>query len=140
MDFEEFQWARGDKATLPLLEAAFKSKTSLGDETNRKLMRDFRLYMLVGGMPQAVDTLEEIAELRESKTVLVAQHATERHLPVPFVRQAADQPGNDLQKCRCPRACLPRSPAVLPHVAQRRRKLQLQDRLPGATRQEDMPG
>ena len=27
----------------------------LGDQMNRKLMRDFRLYMLVGGMPQAVD-------------------------------------------------------------------------------------
>ena len=26
-----------------------------GEEINRKLMRDFRLYMLVGGMPQAVD-------------------------------------------------------------------------------------
>ncbi len=29
---------------------------SLGDDLNRRLLRDFRLYMLVGGMPQAVDT------------------------------------------------------------------------------------
>lgn len=141
MDFEEFCWARGDEATVPLLEQAFCHKTALGEQLNRKLMRDFRLYMLVGGMPQAVDAylntnnlqvvdevkrtiiglyeedfykispsgalsmlfdaipaqlakkasryqvssvlanrsagdiLEEIAELRESKTVLVAYHA-----------------------------------------------------------------
>lgn len=141
MDFEEFCWARGDDGTVSLLEQAFLSRTSLGEQLNRKLMRDFRLYMLVGGMPQAVsayleannlqvvdevkrtiidlyeedfykispsgmlsmlfdaipaqlakkasryqvssvlanksasDILEQISELRESKTVLVAYHA-----------------------------------------------------------------
>lgn len=54
MDYEEFLWAMGDTTTIPLLEGVFESKTPLGDQTNRKLMRDFRLYMLVGGMPQAV--------------------------------------------------------------------------------------
>lgn len=143
MDFEEFRWACGDEATIPLLQSAFSTGAGLGDELNRKLMRDFRLYMLVGGMPQAVDSylitnnlravddvkrtiislyeedfhkispsgalsmlfdaipaqlankssryhvssvlanrqasdiLEELAELRESKTVLVAYHAND---------------------------------------------------------------
>ena len=54
MDYEEFRWALGDTATIPLLRQFYDKKQSLGDETNRKLMRDFRLYMLVGGMPQAV--------------------------------------------------------------------------------------
>lgn len=54
MDFEEFRWALGDKATIPLLRKAFENKTALGDAVHRKLMRDIRLYMLVGGMPQAV--------------------------------------------------------------------------------------
>ena len=54
MDYEEFRWALGDTATIRLLQGCFHDKTSLGDATNRKLMRDFRLYMLVGGMPQAV--------------------------------------------------------------------------------------
>jgi predicted AAA+ superfamily ATPase len=54
MDYEEFRWALGDTATIPLLRSAFEKKMSLGDATHRKLMRDFRLYMLVGGMPQAV--------------------------------------------------------------------------------------
>lgn len=56
MDYEEFRWALGDYATIPLLSSAFEQRQSLGDAVTRKLMRDFRLYMLVGGMPQAVDT------------------------------------------------------------------------------------
>lgn len=54
MDYEEFKWALGDTATIPLLRTAFEKKIPLGDAVHRKLMRDFRLYMLVGGMPQAV--------------------------------------------------------------------------------------
>lgn len=54
MDYEEFRWALGDTATIPLLRSAFEKKIPLGDAVHRKLMRDFRLYMLIGGMPQAV--------------------------------------------------------------------------------------
>lgn len=54
MDYEEFRWAMGDEVTVPLLHAMFEKKQSLGDAIHRKMMRDFRLYMLVGGMPQAV--------------------------------------------------------------------------------------
>lgn len=55
MDYEEFRWALGDRATIPMLRTAFENKISLGDDVNRRMMRDFRLYMLVGGMPQAVN-------------------------------------------------------------------------------------
>ncbi|MDO5097101.1 MAG: AAA family ATPase [Peptostreptococcaceae bacterium] len=55
MDYKEFRWALGDEATVPLIKTALKQRISLGDSVNRKLMRDFRLYMLVGGMPQAVE-------------------------------------------------------------------------------------
>lgn len=54
MDYEEFRWALGDTTTIPLLRTAFENKMPLDDAVHRKLMRDFRLYMLVGGMPQAV--------------------------------------------------------------------------------------
>ena len=54
MDYEEFLWALGDSTTMKLLKGVFESKKSFGDQLNRKLLRDFRLYMLVGGMPQAV--------------------------------------------------------------------------------------
>ena len=55
MDYEEFRWALGDKTTIPMLKIAFENKMPLGDDVNRRMMRDFRLYMLVGGMPQAVN-------------------------------------------------------------------------------------
>lgn len=56
MDFEEFLWAKGDYNTVDLLRSAFDEKISIGDDTHRKMMRFFREYMLVGGMPQAVST------------------------------------------------------------------------------------
>lgn len=56
MDYEEFRWAMGDTVTIPMLRQVLADWKPLGDEMNRKLMRDFRLYMLVGGMPQAVNT------------------------------------------------------------------------------------
>ena len=64
MDYEEFMWARGDDDTVPLLRGSFDSRTPLGEKLNRRLMRDFRLYMLVGGMPQAVDALLRTNDLR----------------------------------------------------------------------------
>ena len=54
MPYEEFMWALGDTSTFPLLQHVWHLQKSLGDAGHRKLMRDFRLYMLVGGMPQAV--------------------------------------------------------------------------------------
>ena len=69
MDFEEFRWALDDDATIPLLRAAFEKKMSLGDAVHRKLMRDFRLYMLVGGMPQAVVAYIETNNFTEVDTV-----------------------------------------------------------------------
>lgn len=65
MDYEEFLWAIGDMTTPRLLEDVFSRKISLGDEVNRKLMRDFRLYMLVGGMPQAVNAYIDTNNFRK---------------------------------------------------------------------------
>ena len=65
MDYEEFRWALDDNVTIDMLRECFNSKRSLGDATMRKLLRDFRLYMLVGGMPQAVSTYLETNNLTE---------------------------------------------------------------------------
>ena len=54
MDYEEFRWALGDETTIPLLRSFYNKKMPLGP-AHRQTMRDVRLYMLVGGMPQAVD-------------------------------------------------------------------------------------
>ena len=54
MDYEEFRWAVGDEATVPLLRTFYDRQLPL-DKAHRDKMRDFRLYMMVGGMPQAVN-------------------------------------------------------------------------------------
>lgn len=54
MDYEEFCWACGKDSYQLLKQIADRGK-SVGNATNRKLMRDFRIYMAVGGMPQAVE-------------------------------------------------------------------------------------
>ena len=55
MDYEEFLWAVGKAQTYELIRYSFQNLKPLGDAVNRDMMRDFRLYMLVGGMPQAVE-------------------------------------------------------------------------------------
>lgn len=52
MDFEEFCNATG--GNYKVLESIYELNKSIGQQTNRKLMRDLRIYMAVGGMPQAV--------------------------------------------------------------------------------------
>lgn len=58
MDYEEFRWALGDEVTMPLLRTFYEKRLPL-DKAHRDKMRDFRLYMLIGGMPQAVETYLE---------------------------------------------------------------------------------
>lgn len=53
MDYEEFCDATGNK--YELLQQIYNMGTAIGQATNRKLMRDLRIYMAVGGMPQAVE-------------------------------------------------------------------------------------
>lgn len=58
MDYEEFRWAMDDKASMPILRTFYEKRIPL-DKAHRDKMRDFRLYMLIGGMPQAVNTFIE---------------------------------------------------------------------------------
>lgn len=53
MDYEEFLWATGGNSNV--LDIAYKSNMELGNAANRSAMKDFRIYMAVGGMPQAVE-------------------------------------------------------------------------------------
>lgn len=55
MDYEEFCAATGKNYTL--LEKIYGMKKGVGQQVNRKLMRDIRIYMAVGGMPQAVEAM-----------------------------------------------------------------------------------
>ena len=57
MDYEEFLWATGGNADI--IRKICNSGTSIGNSTNASLMRNFRIYMAVGGMPQAVEAYIE---------------------------------------------------------------------------------
>lgn len=56
MDFEEFLWACGDETLMPLIRSSFENKKPLGQALHRKAMDMFRQYLIVGGMPQAVES------------------------------------------------------------------------------------
>lgn len=65
MDYEEFLWALGDSATPSILRDLASRRKPVGEQLNHRLMRDFRLYMLVGGMPQAVSEYIESNNFRK---------------------------------------------------------------------------
>lgn len=65
MDYEEFKWAQDDTVSYPQLKILFDKKIAIGDAVTRKLMRDFRIYMVVGGMPQAVSEYIDSHNLQE---------------------------------------------------------------------------
>ncbi len=54
-DFEEFLWALGDTTTVPLIKTCYENKVPVGEVLHRKIMNDFRQYVLVGGMPQSIN-------------------------------------------------------------------------------------
>lgn len=54
MDFEEFLWATGNDMLMDLIRKMYVERKPLGQAFHRKAMDAFRLYMIVGGMPQAV--------------------------------------------------------------------------------------
>lgn len=64
MDFEEFLWATGDRITMKAVHEAFHNRSPLGDIAHRKIMQQFRTYMAVGGMPQAVEAFVGNASFR----------------------------------------------------------------------------
>ena len=59
MDYEEFLWAKGDSYTYKSTSEIYKQKKPLGNSIGREMMRNFRIYMAVGGMPQAVEAYTE---------------------------------------------------------------------------------
>ena len=73
MDYEEFMWATGNE-TYQVLKELYKRGKAVGNSLNRKLMRDFRVYMAIGGMPQAVAAYVEgknFTEIDEVKREII---------------------------------------------------------------------
>lgn len=55
LDFEEFLWALGNDTLMDIIKKCFNEKKMMGQVIHRKAMDYFRQYLIVGGMPQAVD-------------------------------------------------------------------------------------
>lgn len=69
MDFEEFMWAMGNETLMPFVEDCFERRVPLGQALHRKAMDLFRLYMVIGGMPQAVLKYNETKDFRKVEAV-----------------------------------------------------------------------
>lgn len=66
LDFEEFLWAKGyDKSQIAGLKAAFDNRTKVDELTNDMILREVREYMVVGGMPEVVETYLRTGSFRE---------------------------------------------------------------------------
>lgn len=68
MDFEEFLWAMGDNLLMPFIQKQFESKQPMG-EFHRRAMDYFRKYMIIGGMPQAVNAYLETKDFTKVDAV-----------------------------------------------------------------------
>lgn len=55
MDFEEFLWAMDNDMLMDIIRTHYDARKPLGQAMHRKAMDYFRQYLIVGGMPQAVD-------------------------------------------------------------------------------------
>ena len=72
MDFEEFLWAAGDNVTADYIRECFEKRIAVGDSVHRKIMKTFRTYFAVGGMPQAVsayvdgNTYKQIDDVKQN--------------------------------------------------------------------------
>jgi predicted AAA+ superfamily ATPase len=80
MDYEEFRWALGDEVSVPLLRSCFERHVPLGDAACRQTLRDFRLYMMIGGMPQAINEYLEtnnMALVDEMKRTILTLYETD---------------------------------------------------------------
>ena len=67
MDFEEFLWAIGREGTWPLVEKRFAERQPMGQADHRMVMEYFRQYLVVGGMPQAVEAFAAAKQLDDAE-------------------------------------------------------------------------
>lgn len=64
MDFEEFLWAMGDEMLMPYIKKQFDARKPMG-EFHRRAMEYFRKYLIIGGMPQAVNAYLETKDFKK---------------------------------------------------------------------------
>ena len=69
MDFEEFLWATGNETMYDMIKNSFLDKKPMGQAIHRKAKDLFRQYMIVGGMPQAVEEFTETKDFQSVDTI-----------------------------------------------------------------------
>ena len=82
MDFEEFLWAMGNETAMPLITSRFASRQTVGAGMNESLMNLFRQYLVVGGMPQAVEefvTTHDLGRVDQVKRDILALYRADIH-------------------------------------------------------------
>lgn len=66
MDFEEFLWAFGETDFMDFIKECYVNQKPLGNALHRKAMDYLRLYMIIGGMPQAVAQYIQTKDFEET--------------------------------------------------------------------------
>lgn len=104
-DFEEFLWAMGNETLMDFIKECYKKKMPLGQALHRKAMDYFKEYLIVGGMPQAVEMysktrdFEKVDKIKRNILNLyredIRKHAEELNLKV---KQIFDTIPSQLQK------------------------------------------
>lgn len=105
LDFEEFLWAMGNDNLMDFIKECYENKKSMGQVLHRKAMDYFKEYLIVGGMPQAVETyvmtrdFEKVDKIKRNILNLyredIRKHAEELNLKV---EQIFDTIPSQLQK------------------------------------------
>lgn len=105
MDFDEFLWAMGNEALMEFIKKCYEEKKTLGSLLHRKAMDYFKEYLIVGGMPQAVESYSKNRNFEEvdieKRDILklyredIRKHADELNLKV---EQIFDTIPSQLQK------------------------------------------
>lgn len=75
MDFEEFLYANGvGKVAVEAMRESFNNQQALSDAMHNKMMDLFKKYILVGGLPKAVETFVETRNIVEFRSIQREAH------------------------------------------------------------------
>ncbi|MBQ3655689.1 MAG: ATP-binding protein [Bacteroidales bacterium] len=91
MDFEEFLWASDNDILMDFIRDRFNNKQPLGNSMHRKAMDYFRQYMIVGGMPQAVEKYIVTKDFQETDRVKRQILTLYRHSAAQYAGGYADK-------------------------------------------------
>lgn len=108
LDFEEFCWSQGvDGSIIDRMREACSLRRPLPDSLHDRLVRLFRLYLVVGGMPEVVqryiDSRYDLGAVRDAQTSITSQYRIDitkyaSRDRVPQVRAIFDELPSELAK------------------------------------------